>query len=76
MGKTQMKLKINNNIRILRAEKKISQEQLAEAIGVVRATISSIEKGNYNPSLELAFNIAIFFEKDINDVFSVEDKNE
>ena len=72
MGKTKMKLKISNNIHVLRAEKRISQEQLANEIEVTRATISSIEKGNYNPSLELAFRIALFFEKDINDIFIVE----
>ncbi len=73
MGKKQMKLSITNVIHILRAEMKMSQEQLAEAVDVTRATINSIEKGNYNPSLDLAFRIAKFFDKDINDVFMVED---
>jgi len=76
MGKTQMKLKISNSIHVLRAEKRISQEQLAKEIEVTRATISSIEKGKYNPSLELAFKIAMYFEKDINDIFIVEGKYE
>lgn len=71
-----MKLNISNRIHVLRAEKKISQEQLANEVEVVRATISSIEKGKYNPSLELAFKIAIFFEKDINEIFTVEDTDE
>lgn len=76
MGKSQMKLNISNNIHVLRAEKKISQEQLAQEINVTRATISSIEKGKYNPSLELAFKIALFFEKNINDVFKIEEIDE
>ena len=74
MSKTPMKLKISNNIRVLRAEKRISQEQLAQEIQVTRATIGSIEKGKYNPSLELAFRIARYFEKDINDIFVVEEE--
>lgn len=73
MSKNQMKLRIRNVIHILRAERRLSQEQLAEYVGVTRATINSIEKGNYNPSLDLAFRIAKFFDKNINDVFLVED---
>ncbi len=76
MGKTKMKLKIKNTVHVLRAEKRISQEQLANAIEVTRATINSIEKGNYNPSLELAFRISEFFEKDITEIFSVEGRYE
>lgn len=76
MGKTKMKLKIGNNVHVLRAEKRMSQEQLANEIDVTRATINSIEKGNYNPSLELAFRIANFFEKEITQIFTVEGKYE
>ena len=54
----------------------MSQEQLAGEIEVTRATINSIEKGNYNPSLELAFRIAEFFEKVITEIFSVEGRYE
>ena len=74
MSKTHMQLKIANTIHELRTEKKMSQDQLAQEVGVTRATINSIEKGNYNPSLELAFRIARFFKKDINKIFVVEDK--
>ena len=76
MGKNQIQLNIRNNISVLRAEFQVSQQTLADEINVTRATISSIEKGKYNPSLELAFKIAIYFKKDINDIFSVEDGNE
>jgi putative transcriptional regulator len=72
MGKTKMKLRISNNIHILRAEEKITQEQLANAIEVTRATINAIEKEHYNPSLELAFRVARFFKKDVTEVFKVE----
>ncbi|MCO4754625.1 MAG: helix-turn-helix transcriptional regulator [Bacteriovoracaceae bacterium] len=67
---------MKNTVHVLRAEKRISQEQLANAIEVTRATINSIEKGNYNPSLELAFRISEFFEKDITEIFSVEGRYE
>ncbi len=76
MGKNQLELKIKNNIPILRAQHKITQEELAKAIGVTRATISSVEKGNYNPSLELAFKLARFFNENIDNVFQVEENHE
>ncbi|MCF8059207.1 MAG: helix-turn-helix transcriptional regulator [Bacteriovoracaceae bacterium] len=64
---------MENNIKELRGELGLAQEQLANEVGVTRATIGSIEKGSYNPSLELAFKISRFFNLDINDVFIVED---
>lgn len=73
MSKKQIKLNIQNSIQELRAEEKISQEYLANEIEVTRATINSIEKGKYNPSLELAFKIAMYFKKDIEDIFRVEE---
>ena len=76
MGKNQLELKIKNNIPILRSQHKITQEELAKAIGVTRATISSVEKGNYNPSLELAFKLARFFNENIDNVFQVEENHE
>ncbi|MAX65340.1 MAG: helix-turn-helix transcriptional regulator [Bacteriovoracaceae bacterium] len=76
MGNIKTKLKITNNLHVLRAEKKLTQQALADAIGVTRLTVNSMEKGNYNPSLELAFRLAIYFEKDIKDIFTVESKNE
>lgn len=76
MGKTPTKLNIQSRIHVSRAEKRITQQQLADAVGVTRATIVSIERGNYNPSLELAFRIARYFNKDLQDIFYVEDDNE
>lgn len=67
-----MKLKINSRLHVLRAEQRITQEQLAKEVGVTRATIVAIEGGDYNPSLELAFKLARFFNVRIEDIFSVE----
>jgi len=75
MGNLQAKLQIENKIHVCRAEKKITQQQLAEAINVTRATIVAIEKGNYNPSLELAFRLAKYFKKDINNLFKIKKEN-
>jgi putative transcriptional regulator len=73
MSKTLPHLKIVNRLHVLRAEGRMTQEQLAKEIGVTRATVIAIEGGGYNPSLELAFRIARYFRKDINDVFSIEE---
>lgn len=67
------KLRIGNQIRKLRFEhNEMTQEQLAEKIGVTRQTIVAIEKGNYSPSLELAFRISITFNVPLETVFFVE----
>ena len=58
-----------NKIKILRAERGITQEELAEAVNVTRQTIIAIEKNKYVPSLELAFRIARYFDKGIEEVF-------
>ena len=64
---------IKNNINSLRVEKQMTQQALADAVGVTRATINAMEKGAYNPSLELAFRLARFFKTDIQTIFFVED---
>lgn len=61
---------IHNNIRTLRFNcDEMTQQSLAEMVGVSRQTIVAIEKGKYSPSLEVAFKIADVFELAINDVF-------
>lgn len=60
---------LSNRLNVLRAEKKWSQAEVAEKIGVSRQTIISIESNRYNPSLVLAFKLARLFKVDINDVF-------
>ena len=64
---------MENNIRVLRAVKNISQEQLAQELGVTRQTIHAVETGKYNPSLDLAFKMARYFEKRIEEIFIYED---
>ncbi|MCE5336182.1 MAG: helix-turn-helix transcriptional regulator [Desulfobacteraceae bacterium] len=73
MPKSSPRLKIVNRLRVFRAERRITQEELAKEIGVTRATIIAIEGGGYNPSLELAFRLARHFDADINELFSVEE---
>ena len=71
------KLLIGNNIRKLRFEHdEMTQEQLADKVAVTRQTIVAIEKGKYSPSLELAFRIALTFNKPLEEVFFVEDSNQ
>ena len=62
-----------NIIDVLRKNKKLTQQTLADEVGVTRATINAMEKGAYNPSLELAFRLARFFKVDIQSIFFVED---
>ena len=61
---------MNNRLRVLRAERRWSQAELAERLGVSRQTINAIETGKYDPSLPLAFAIARMFELKIEEVFS------
>jgi len=60
---------LRNRITVLRAERGLSQKELAELTGVSRQTIVALEKNRYNPSLKLAFQLATIFDVDINDVF-------
>ena len=60
---------MRNNLRIYRAIENITQEELANELGVSRQTIVAIENDKYNPSLELAFKIAHKFDVKIEDIF-------
>ncbi|HOJ47990.1 MAG TPA: helix-turn-helix transcriptional regulator [Bacillota bacterium] len=60
---------MKNRLEELRKASGLQQEQLAEALRVSRQTISSIENGRYNPSIILAFKIARFFGKTIEEIF-------
>ena len=64
---------METKIRELRKANKISQAELADEMGVTRKTIISLEKGRYNASLELAFKIARYFGKTIEEVFIFEE---
>ncbi len=60
---------MENTLRVLRAMRDITQEDLASSVGVTRQTILAIENGKYDPSLELAFKIAKYFETTIEKIF-------
>ena len=60
---------MKNRIRVLRAERRWSQAELAARVGVSRNSINSIENGHFDPSLPLAFAIAEAFESRIEDIF-------
>lgn len=64
---------INNRIKELRARHNLKQEDLANLVGVRRETIGNLEKGKYNPSLVLAWNIAKVFGVTIEEVFTIKD---
>ncbi|MGM8215399.1 helix-turn-helix transcriptional regulator [Bacillaceae bacterium W0354] len=63
---------LKSRLAVLRAEKGYSQKEVAEMVGVSRQTIVSIEKNRYNPSLKLAFELALLFDVEISDVFIYE----
>ena len=60
---------MKNRIKVLRAERNMTQEQLAIEVQVSRQTINAIEKGKFDPSLPLAFKISRLFELAIEDIF-------
>jgi putative transcriptional regulator len=60
---------VKNRLRVLRAEREWSQQDLAERLGVSRQSVNAIETGNYDPSLPLAFRIADLFGLPIEAIF-------
>ena len=64
---------MKNRIEEIRKEKGIRQEDFAHALNVSRQTISSLETGRYNPSIQLAYKIARYFDLTIEEVFLFED---
>jgi putative transcriptional regulator len=67
------KFRLHNRLKVARAEKNLSQEQLGLLAGVTRQTISSIETGQYNPSTLLALLLARRLDKRVEDLFSLEE---
>jgi putative transcriptional regulator len=61
---------MKNRIKVYRAMHDLTQEALANELGVTRQTILAIEKGKYDPSLDLAFKIARYFGVTIEDIFT------
>ena len=64
---------MQNNIRVARATLKMTQQQLADAIGVSRQTVNAIESGKFVPSTVLALKVARLFEKPVEEMFILED---
>ena len=62
-----------NRIAVMRADRKLSRRELAEALGVHYQTVGYLERGEYSPSLHLALRIARFFEVPVESVFSLDD---
>ena len=67
---------VKTKIKELRKARKLSQEELAEAVGATRQTITSIETGKYIASLPLAYRIAQYFGLTIEEVFDLSDQEE
>ena len=63
------RITLKNRLKVARAEKNFSQEELANLVGVTRQTISSIETGQYCPSAVLAFQLARKLEKPVEELF-------
>ena len=66
---------MKNNLKVLRAIKNISQEELAKQISVSRQTINAMEKGKYVPSTVLALKRAKYFDKPVEKIFALEDED-
>ena len=63
---------MKNNLKAARLQIKLTQEQLAEIVGVTRQTISLIERGNYNPTLKLCLEICYAVHKTLDELFWIE----
>ena len=68
-----MNNELDNHIAKLRAKRKLSQQQLADAIGVSRKTISTVETGRFTPSVIIALKLARYFEVPVEDIFTLVD---
>ena len=66
---------MKNRIAQLRKERRITQEELADAVEVTRQTIISLENGRYNPSILLAFRIARYFDLPIEEIFLYDEED-
>ena len=67
---------MKNRLEEIRKERGIKQEELAAALEVSRQTIGSLENGRYNPSITLAFKLARYFDKSIEDIFIYEEEKQ
>jgi putative transcriptional regulator len=65
---------LHNRIRVLRAERRISQQDLADEVGLSRQSVNSIELGKFNPSVITALKISSYFGTKVEDVFILEEE--
>lgn len=65
---------LQNRIKVLRAERDLTQQQLAESIGVIRQTVIAMEQNKYQPSVVLALKLAAFFKVPVEDIFQLTSK--
>lgn len=66
-----MKITVKNKIKLIREERNIRQNEMAEALNVSRQTMTAIENHKYNPSLELSLKIASYFNLKVEDIFEL-----
>lgn len=66
-----MKITVKNKIKLIREERNIRQNEMAEALNVSRQTMTAIENHKYNPSLELSLKIANYFDLKVEDIFEL-----
>lgn len=66
-----MKLKLENRLKVLRAERNITQQELGIACGLSRQSVNAIEKGKFNPSVLTAIKMADYFQTTVQDIFTL-----
>lgn len=71
-----MKISVNNQIKLIREDRNIKQNEMAEALSVSRQTMTAIEKMKYNPSLELSLKIAKYFNLSVEEIFILNNQEE
>ncbi|MEC0303116.1 helix-turn-helix transcriptional regulator [Terribacillus saccharophilus] len=67
-------MKVKNKVREMRQARHITQVKMAEDLGITRQTINAIEKGKYNPSLELTFRLLAYFDVPFEELFYIEEE--
>ena len=67
---------LTNTVKQLRSERSLTQQQLAEGIGVIRQTIIAIEQNKYQPSVVLALKLASFFQVSVESIFQIDEAHE
>ncbi len=75
-GTAEERLVLHNRLRVARAEKELSQDELANLVGVTRQTISAVENNQYCPSTRLALTLALKLGKKVEDLFYLEETHD